>query len=225
MVGIYKITNKLNQKCYIGKSIDIETRWGEHTRNAKYVDRQTYNYPLYNAIRKYGIENFVFEILEETISNDEFMYERENYYYDLYKPEYNQMRPERNAADFLRQELLQIDKETLKIVNIFNGVNIAAKQLGISRSGISNVLIGRAKSSNGYYWCLSKDYDSFTKPEPQYEAHRKKVAKIDLESGEVVAIYGSLSEAGEENNLDRRTIGGVTNGKRKSAGGYAWSFI
>ena len=56
MIGIYKITNKLNGKVYIGQSIDIDARWRQHI-NAKD------NYAIHNAIKKYGEENFKFEVL------------------------------------------------------------------------------------------------------------------------------------------------------------------
>lgn len=58
MIGIYKITNKLNGKVYIGQSIDIDTRWIQHI-NAKD------NFAIHNAIKKYGKENFKFEVLLE----------------------------------------------------------------------------------------------------------------------------------------------------------------
>ena len=58
MIGIYKITNKINGKVYIGQSINIDTRWRQHI-NAKD------NYAIHNAIKKYGEENFKFEVLLE----------------------------------------------------------------------------------------------------------------------------------------------------------------
>ena len=61
--GIYKITNNLNGKCYVGQSIDIYKRWREH-KNAAYQNHQ-FAKPLYRAFRKYGIENFTFEILQK----------------------------------------------------------------------------------------------------------------------------------------------------------------
>ena len=58
MIGIYKIENLLNHKCYIGQSIHIERRWKEHCqKSTKSVISQ--------AIKKYGKENFSFQILEE----------------------------------------------------------------------------------------------------------------------------------------------------------------
>lgn len=66
MVGIYKITNLINQKCYIGQSTNISKRWNAHRSAAQNPNnRAHYSSHLYRAMRKYGIENFQFEILEE----------------------------------------------------------------------------------------------------------------------------------------------------------------
>lgn len=68
--GIYKITNQINQKSYIGQSTDILGRWRHHKSSSKNEISAAYNYPLQRAFRKYGIENFSFEILEECLTKD-----------------------------------------------------------------------------------------------------------------------------------------------------------
>lgn len=60
MIGIYLITNKVNGKKYVGQSIDIEKRWKDHIRDSKKSE-----YTIHKAIRKYGVENFEFSVLEE----------------------------------------------------------------------------------------------------------------------------------------------------------------
>jgi group I intron endonuclease len=63
MIGIYRIKNKINEKCYYGSSKDIEKRWKTHInqlRNKKHI-----NCILQNAWNKYGEENFIFEVIEE----------------------------------------------------------------------------------------------------------------------------------------------------------------
>lgn len=59
--GIYKITNLINGKVYIGQSCQIQKRWSIHKWNAKNNENQAH---LYLAMRKYGIENFSFEVIE-----------------------------------------------------------------------------------------------------------------------------------------------------------------
>mgnify|MGYP004621963407 FL=1 len=80
IVGIYKITNLLNNKCYVGQSINIYRRWRAH-RCANDA------YPLHAAMKKYGVENFSFEILEEC--NVDKLNEKESYYIQKLQPEYN----------------------------------------------------------------------------------------------------------------------------------------
>lgn len=65
MVGIYKIENKINHKVYIGQSKNLTQRLSRHKVEPFNTKSHAYEYPLYRAIRKYGIENFSFDILEE----------------------------------------------------------------------------------------------------------------------------------------------------------------
>lgn len=68
--AIYKITNLVNNKIYIGQTVHPNKRWWEHQQKAKthYDD-----YPIHLAINKYGVKNFSFEILEwtEDYNNEE----------------------------------------------------------------------------------------------------------------------------------------------------------
>ncbi|MBQ8625423.1 MAG: GIY-YIG nuclease family protein [Agathobacter sp.] len=65
MIGIYKITNITNGKAYIGQSINIEKRWRSEQNAAFEPNSAAYEYPLQRAFRKYGLNNFTFEIIEE----------------------------------------------------------------------------------------------------------------------------------------------------------------
>ena len=61
--GIYKITNLVNGKAYMGQSQDIYRRWKQHRNGYNNPKSTQYESPLYRAMRKYGINNFNFEIL------------------------------------------------------------------------------------------------------------------------------------------------------------------
>ena len=74
---IYKITNKVNGKAYVGKTTDtVQVRWKEHLKDFK--RKRCANRPLYRAIRKYGIDAFNVETLEKV--KLENLSERETYW-------------------------------------------------------------------------------------------------------------------------------------------------
>ena len=64
---IYCYTNKINNKKYIGQTNNIERRKKQHIQDSVYCHKGheiSHNLPFHSAIRKYGIDNFEFEILE-----------------------------------------------------------------------------------------------------------------------------------------------------------------
>lgn len=62
MIGIYKITNKVNGKMYIGQSNNCERRLQEHCSPSRYKYSRS---PIDIAIKKYGRSAFSYEIIEE----------------------------------------------------------------------------------------------------------------------------------------------------------------
>ena len=59
---LYKITNNINQKIYIGITNNYKKRWANHGTEDTVIS---------NAIKKYGKENFTFEVLFENVSIEE----------------------------------------------------------------------------------------------------------------------------------------------------------
>lgn len=77
---IYKITNTINGKIYIGKSTtNVDTRWELHLKHA-FVERRRTRFC--NALRKYGSNAFIREILVNDISTTEQLNEQEVHYID-----------------------------------------------------------------------------------------------------------------------------------------------
>lgn len=88
--GIYKYENNLNGKIYIGLSSNIQQRYSQHLTAARSNLPNEELMKIDLAIRKYGIDNFSFEIIEEC--SEEQLDEREIYwisYYDSYHNGYN----------------------------------------------------------------------------------------------------------------------------------------
>lgn len=81
-VGIYKITNQLDDMCYIGQSVDLSTRWKDHAKCGLEIDTPPGN-KLYQAMIRDGLWNFSFEVLEEC--SREELNEKEKYYISLYQ--------------------------------------------------------------------------------------------------------------------------------------------
>lgn len=65
---VYVITNKINGKCYVGKSVNLAVRVKKH-REFLMSGTQV----LYKATRKYGPENFTLQILSESLSDEELL--------------------------------------------------------------------------------------------------------------------------------------------------------
>lgn len=76
--GIYIIINKINKHFYVGMSKNIQLRWRHHINESQNPNSKEYNKTLYRAFRKYGIENFSFEILE--LCKEELLREKEIYW-------------------------------------------------------------------------------------------------------------------------------------------------
>lgn len=84
IAGIYKIINKINNKYYLGSSIDIDHRFSTHISNLKRGKHD--NDYLQKSFNKHGENNFIFEIIEVTENDIEIILGREQWYLDNWKP-------------------------------------------------------------------------------------------------------------------------------------------
>ena len=88
--GIYIIKNNINNKVYIGQSVDINARWSAHKYSALRPQHQTYNVEIHKAMREFGVNEFYIETLEEC--NYLQLSEKEIYWikkFNSYKKGYN----------------------------------------------------------------------------------------------------------------------------------------
>ena len=96
IIAVYKITNTITGDFYIGSSNDVKRRWREHKWPSTWNKHP--NNPMYLDMRKYGIDNFEFGILEEVEEGS--LKEIEQQFIETLKPTYNNNRA--NGFDFER---------------------------------------------------------------------------------------------------------------------------
>lgn len=201
MAYIYRITNDINQKIYIGKTeFSIEKRFKEHCRDC--IKEKNEKRPLYAAMRKYGVEHFHIELIEET-NNPE---ERETYwieYYGSFKNGYNATVGGDGKRYIDYDLIIKLYQEHLSIkkVSELTGHDVRT----ISRI-ISSVFSDEEKGKNGH------------------KLIQRPVARLDAETEEILEIFVSVSEADRKYNAHGH-IGSVCLGKRKTACGYKWKYI
>lgn len=129
MLIIYKITNTVNLKLYIGlTTVSLESRWNGH----KTAARTGVNRHLYNSMRQYGIDKFVIEKIDEATTLKE-LGEKERYYIKLYETQnpdkgYNLTAGgERNQYDANPRAKLSLD-EVIQIREIYSTGDLSCKE-------------------------------------------------------------------------------------------------
>ena len=83
--GVYKITNMITGDFYIGSSKDVKHRWSQHKCQSTW--NECPNNQMYLDMQKYGVDKFVFEILEEVEVDS--LKETEQQFIERLSPTYN----------------------------------------------------------------------------------------------------------------------------------------
>lgn len=200
---IYLITNKINNKKYVGKTIhSIEKRWKEHIRDSKKEKCEIR--PLYRAIRKYGAENF--SIKEIDTGQGEELSDKEQYWiqhYNTYEDGYN-------ATLGGDGKILLDYNEIIRTYLTMHNATEVARTLNCSTDSVYKIL-----KINDIP--ITSSADVITKK------YAREIVQYD-KKGNFIKEYPSAMEAarqmGSENYMPN--ISRCANGKRKTANKYVW---
>ena len=253
LCSIYCFTNLINNKRYIGSTInDVNKRYNQHIYNAKTPEVHQYNYPLYQAFRKYGIENFKFEILYQKECTEQQIRKLEKQYiqkYNCISPfGYNQTNNTEHPINDIEsyhkmsetkrnnaKEVAEIDSNK-NILKIWRSIVDCAEDTGLDERKIASVCRGERKTTDGriFYWIVenqlqipeyNRDLYKGEKGTTQIQSSSRRVAKIDLETNKIIEIYSTIALAARENNCDNSAISKVCRGIRNKCGGFGWKYI
>lgn len=201
MASIYKITNTVNSKVYIGKTEGcIHRRFREHCVES--TRKRSEKRPLYNAMRKYGTEVFSTELLCTTTTpeKDEIRLIEE---YGSYGGGYNATLGG-DGTKYIALDELAIVAEYLAEESIT--VLYLSKKYSISVDSMRNLL-----RSNGVTIRVAQMY--LAAPVKQY-----------TKAGVLVAVHESANDAGRAlGKLNGSHIAACVRGERKTAYGFIWT--
>lgn len=211
MAYIYKITNDIDDKLYIGQTkYSIDKRFREHCYDA--FKNKNKNVPLYSAMKEYGIDHFHIEIIEETDNPNE----REMYWInqlDSFSHGYNATKGGSGRKIFNYDAIYDELKSNPYPVEI-------SKQFGCCVDIVYDIAkhnnIDVKNKSNDKFVALSKSISCYSK------------------NGDFVKSFPSCAEAGRwcfQNGYVKKMSSGIrghiiesAKGKRKTAYGFVWKW-
>jgi len=234
MIGIYRIRNLINGKCYIGQSVNIERRWYEH----KLLNRDDRCRVLKRALRKYGLDNFYFEIIE--VCEVGKLNELEIFWIAKINPEYNQTlggigakghyhsaeikevlskRSRRQWNELSEEDKINRVKNNLKGPKVGHGVSEATREK-LRLSNIGKKQSEETKNKRAETRNVNKLNGRKHNMNPNSGNKKKKVFCVELEME-----FESMVSAERYIDAYRGCVLAQVSGRRKHAKGYHFIYV
>lgn len=200
--GIYCIVNLINNKRYIGQAVDLKRREYEH-----FFAKKRTNPLLRNSIKKYGVQNFIFIVLEYLPANKEILTSAEQKWLDFYKDKWDRL-----------YNLCPIAETTLGL-----------KATEEAKQNISKALKGKKKSQEHIDKIKARMKTStfqIKNLENATEINKKAIKQIDIETNEVINIFPCVLDAAKfVGAANPSGIGQVARGNQLTSAGYKWEYV
>lgn len=215
---MYKITNNINGKVYIGQTTSkLERRWKQHCNKSSCCKK------LKAAITKYGSENFSIETLWSGTGKRDVLNSCLDAMEIAFINHYNSIE---NGYNLLKggsgHYIPTVSENTRrKLSQARKGIKLSQE----IRQKISNAQKGKKLSEETI--CKMSKYGKSdgrrTQLVPLWEKRKKAVYQYSLD-GTLVKMWNSIAEAARNLNLSASTISAVVNNKRnlKTCGGFIW---
>lgn len=207
---IYKITNLINNKIYIGQTRStISNRWNQHVSAAfSNQKKKDYNFLLHKAIRKYGKDNFKIEIIEE-VEESQNLDERESFWIHFYNSCILEEESMGYNMTYGGEGSSKINKYQLHELWLLGKGSVEIAKI----TGYADVSIRKNLES-------FSDYDK----EINFARNTGNTVYCYNENGKLIKEYPSISYAARQVNIDPSSINKCCNKVKNSAGGYFWSY-
>lgn len=212
MCGIYKITNLVNGKSYVGQSIDIEHRFDEHKRVAFKETNKSYDYPLYKSMRKYGLQSFSFDVIE--ICDEMDLDEKEIFYISYFNSHIHQNGYNLTLGGDGGRFGIHVYQYDFSgnFINEYNSLGDAERKTGINKASIERAINGKKQSAGNFLWTNNVDEDISNKikmlSKVNYSNGTKEKWIIDAYDlfGNFIKTFNNATDAGKEFNINPYNI-------------------
>ena len=212
--GIYKITNPVNGKLYVGSAVSFKRRKRQHFRNLE--NNKHCNIFLQRSVNKHGIENHIFKVVEHCEKSELIV--REQVYLDRYfdggKMCFNICPTAYSTLG--RKHTEETLKKISKAKSGKNHHNYGKKLSKETRDKVSEKLSGENHPQYG-------KKQSKETIERRSKANKKSVEQWSKD-GEFIKKWDSAISASRELGIHNSNIGQCCKGKLKTCGGFIWKY-
>lgn len=213
---IYKIENKINGMVYIGQSINVHRRWNEERcgKTNKHLSR---------ALKKYGVENFLFEVIEEC--EDANMNEREKLYIKYYQSS-NKSKGYNKTDGGNAYDPHWTDERRKQASDRFTGEGNPFYGKRHSPEAIEKMKQRKGENHPGYGTKRTMETRMLMSSIAKCGGNpmAKKVYQYSKD-GCFIRAYNAVSEAHQVTGIGYSAIKNCSGKLSKSAGGFLWSYV